>query len=90
MAITNVLRAKHAKRFWSGGGGPNHPWGGTENVLDGGGTSLDWGDSPFMGCGPPIPPMLGTPGPQFLDQQQQLKSQQQQQLSWVVTQLNLI
>ena len=46
--------------------------GGNENVLDGGGgTSLDWGDSPFMGCGPPIPPMLGTPGPQFLDQQQQ-------------------
>ena len=36
--------------------------GGTEIFLDGGGIGLDGGDSPFMGYGPPIPPMLGTSG----------------------------
>ena len=53
MATTNELRAKRAKNYWSRGG-DLIIHGGTDNFLDG-------GDSPFMGCGPPHPPMLGTP-----------------------------
>ena len=39
------------QKFFDQGGGPNCPCGGTQFVLDGGGTGSDGGDSPFIGIG---------------------------------------
>ena len=52
MAITNKLRAKRAKKIWSGGDLIIHG-GGLKFFGMGEGTGLDGGDSPFMGVWSP-------------------------------------